>query len=281
MKKLFLLSVLTLVFANISYAQSINPGDVGSPECREIQLEAIKAVDTGGPYKNAGARVKVAANVVSNAQNALQITGECASCIMNQFAKGIPTKKHKPCGPDPVPAACCLPDGSCLEITKLMCINAGGEAHETGSTCASTVCSYSYEISSDVKPQISSFPDPFGGPDMPVAAYADEKGVVTDFVANEVIISPRSPEELNGFLAQYGGTVVGDDSVPQTPPELGITMPPEYLVPTQYTVRVTLFPDTASFQSDSWLRGARGFYRFSSEEAVKLMALATQASLSG
>ena len=75
--------------------------------------------------------------------------------------------------------------------------------------------------------------------------------------------------------------VVGDDRVPQPPPELGITMPPEYAVPTEYTVRVTLFPDTASFQSDSWLRGARGIYKFSSEAAVKLMALATRASLSG
>ena len=190
--------------AKIAFAQTINSGDVGSPECREIQLEAIKAVETGGPYKNAGAKVKVAAKVVSKAQNALQITSECASCIMNQFARGIPIKKHKPCGPDPVPAACCLPDGSCEEITKLMCINAGGEAHETGSTCATIVCSYSYEISSDIKPQVSSLPDPLGGPDLPVAAYADEKGVVTDFVANEVIISPKSPEELNAFLAQYG-----------------------------------------------------------------------------
>ena len=73
---------------------------------------------------------------------------------------------------------------------------------------------------------------------------------------------------------------MGDDRVPQPPPELGITMPPEYLIPTQYTVRVTLFPDTATFQSDAWLRGTRGFNR-SAEEAVKLMALATSANLSG
>ena len=46
-------------------------------------------------------------------------------------------------------------------------------------------------------------------------------------------------------------------------------------------MRVTLFPDTATFQSDAWLRGTRGFYRFSSEEAVKLMASATSANLSG
>jgi len=92
MKKLFLLSVFILVSANIAYAQSINPGDVGSPECREIQLEAIKAVESGGPYKTSGARVKVAAKVVSNAQNALQITSECSSCIMNQFAREYPLK---------------------------------------------------------------------------------------------------------------------------------------------------------------------------------------------
>ena len=281
MKKLVLISILIFVSTHTINAQSVNPGDVGSPECREIQLEAIKAVENGGPYKTSGARVRVAAKVVSNAQKALQITSECSSCIMNQFARAIPIKKHKPCGPDPVPIACCLPDGFCEEITKLKCINAGGAANEPGSTCADIVCSYSYEISTDIKPQVASIPDPLGGPDLPVAAYADEKGVVTDFVANEVIISPKSPEELNAFLARYGGMVVGDDRVPQPPPELGIAMPPEYAVPTQYTVRVTLFPDTTNFQSDAWLRGTRGFYRFSSEEAVKLMALATSSNLSG
>ena len=52
---------------------------------------------------------------------------------------------------------------------------AGGEAHERGSTCATIVCSYSYEISTDIKPQVTSIPDPLGGTDLPVAAYADEK----------------------------------------------------------------------------------------------------------
>lgn len=283
MKRL-ILSVIVLLLSNPGFpalAKNQQQGDVGSQKCREVQLSVQASIVNGGPFKNHGQMVQAVTQLVNSAKKKGDITGECGSCILNQFAQRIPVSNQKPCGPDPVPVACCLPDGSCEEITKLMCINAGGVANETGSTCATIVCSYYYEISSDIKPQASSLPDPMGGPDLPVAAYADEKGVVTDFVANEVIISPRSEEELNLFLAENGGTVVGDDSVPQPPPELGITMPPEYAVPTEYTVRVTLFPDTTTFQSDSWLRGVRGFYRFSSEEAVKLMALATQASLSG
>ncbi len=73
-------------------------GDVGSAECGQVQLAAQTAVGGGGPYKNRGQVVRTAANVVSPAAAAGTITKACASCIMNQFARGIPVAQQQPCG---------------------------------------------------------------------------------------------------------------------------------------------------------------------------------------
>jgi hypothetical protein len=178
--------------------------------------------------------------------------------------------------------ACCLPTGLCTEAMQEECTEQGGLPKGTGSTCAMAECgTFGYEITDEVKPTVSSLPDPNGGPDRIIAAYQDERGVATDFLADEVIISPGNHLELDTFLQTYGGTIVGDNRVPLPPPELGITMSPEYLIPTEYAVRVTVFPDTANFQTEAWQRGARGFYRFSSQDGVKLLALTTRERLRG
>jgi hypothetical protein len=74
------------------------PGDIGSAECREAQVAAEIAVESGGPYENHGQLVRTAANVVSAAVAAGTITEACASCIMNQFARRIPIAEQAPCG---------------------------------------------------------------------------------------------------------------------------------------------------------------------------------------
>ena len=178
--------------------------------------------------------------------------------------------------------ACCFVSGQCGHLMQEECMTQGGLAKGIGSTCAVAECAtFEYEIRDQVRPKVSFLPDPEGGPGRPLAAYQDERGVVTDFLADEVIVSPRSQQELDAFLQTYGGTVVGDNRVPPPPQRLGITMSPEYLIPTEYTVRVTAFPDISDFQIESWRRGARGFYRFSSEAALRLMALATREKLRG
>jgi len=76
-------------------------GDVGSVECRVVQLDVQGAITSGGPYKNLGQLVSAAANVVSAAEEAGEITEECSSCIMNQFARRVPIGDQIACGPNP------------------------------------------------------------------------------------------------------------------------------------------------------------------------------------
>ena len=65
--------------------------------CRDVQIKAQQAVIDDGPYKNKGKIVKTAAKVVDFYKDSGLITDECASCIMNQFARGIPIEEQQPC----------------------------------------------------------------------------------------------------------------------------------------------------------------------------------------
>jgi hypothetical protein len=276
------LVILNLFFPVIqAAAKPLHPGDTGSATCREIQRSVQDDVSSGQPFRNHGQMMKTVTSLANQAKQQGDITGRCEACILGQFAQRVPVMNQVPCGPDPVQAACCLPDGSCEPLSSNQCTDAGGETHEPGTVCSEIRCSFTYEISSEVRPQVTFLPDPQGGPDHPVAAYQDENGVVTDFLADEVILTPKSQTELDAFLTRYGGTLVGDDRVPEPPPELGIPLAPEYAVPTEYAVRVTVFPEPADFQSLAWQRGARGSYRFSSEAGVRLLALATREKLGG
>src|SRR5262245_4454501 len=73
-------------------------GSIGSSECRSVQLAAQAAVEAGQPYPNHGQLVSTAAHVVSAAEEGGDITAECASCIMNQFAHRIAVADQQPCG---------------------------------------------------------------------------------------------------------------------------------------------------------------------------------------
>jgi len=90
--------IVTVVTTGFLTAQA--PGDVGSPECRAVQLETQAAVDAGGPYKNHGQMVRTAANTQDPYLEAGDITEECSSCIMNQFARKIAIADQTACGPD-------------------------------------------------------------------------------------------------------------------------------------------------------------------------------------
>lgn len=152
-------------------------------------------------------------------------------------------------------------------------------------SAAFTACkpdTFSYEISGDVTPSVLALPAADGAIS-PVVAYQDEKGIRTDFMADEVVISPGSQEELNSFLSEYGGIILGDNSVPEPPAFLKsrVTVSKEDLLPTSYTVRVTSFPDTGNLARDATRRGVEGKFLFSSEEGVKLMALVSREKARG
>ena len=55
-----------------------------------------------------------------------------------------------------------------------------------------------------------------GGENRIVGATAANDGTTVLFIENEVIFRPESPEDLNDFLAQYGGKILRDGSVPKS-----------------------------------------------------------------
>lgn len=92
--------------------------DVGSAECRAVQLEAQDAVLADAPLLNHGseaswarvsprlvralrlARLMTAARVVVRANKLGDISGSCAGCIISQFARRIPIEDQRTCGSD-------------------------------------------------------------------------------------------------------------------------------------------------------------------------------------
>jgi hypothetical protein len=96
-----LLSVV-LLLATAPLASAIERATSGTPvrsaECRRVQLEAQAAVLAGAPYRNHGGMVSTAAKVVSAAVAAGRIDEDCASCIVNQFARNVPIAEQEPCG---------------------------------------------------------------------------------------------------------------------------------------------------------------------------------------
>lgn len=141
---------------------------------------------------------------------------------------------------------------------------------------------FSYEVSTQVMPEVATLPAADGAIS-PVVAYQDPNGVRTDFMADEVVVSPRSQAELEQFLSDYGGIILGDNSVPEPPAILRgkVNFRKEESLPTSYTVRVTVFPDIRNLPRDAARRGVEGKYLFSSEEAVKLMALTSREKARG
>lgn len=166
------------------------------------------------------------------------------------------------------------PSTSCLSLILVVVI----AGCESGSNGPAKSPPFTYEIApSDVSPMIESIGDRNGGPPRAVGAYVDAEGVQTDFVLNEVVVAPRDMDELADFLTAYGGTVIGDDHVPEPPPEAGVTLSDEDRIARFYTVRITSMPilDDDTFESEANAKGLTGRFAFSSETAAQLIALST------
>lgn len=101
MNRQLLLIVATGLLATFCYeGQAQVAGDVGTFECRAVQVDAMAAVTGGAPYRNHGQLVRTAANIVSMAFEQSSITEACSSCIVSQFARRLPVELQEPCGPD-------------------------------------------------------------------------------------------------------------------------------------------------------------------------------------
>jgi hypothetical protein len=106
-----------------------------------------------------------------------------------------------------------------------------------------------------------------------LAAAKSAEGLVHLFIEDEILIRPKDDAELQAFLQRTGGTVIGDDRVPEPPPGSGIQLRPEDRVPTLYVVRVdpTRF-SLEGFEANAQRAGLRGATVFSGERAARLLA---------
>jgi hypothetical protein len=115
-----------------------------------------------------------------------------------------------------------------------------------------------------------------------VAASRDGDGVQSEFLESIVLVRPKNAADLQAFLARYDGTVVGDDTIPEPPPELGITLTAGERKPTQFKVRINLAKANAEGMSaNAAAAGLRGRLAFSSDAGLRTVACILDASAAG
>jgi hypothetical protein len=150
MKKILnLLLVGLFVFVAVQAFADELEGDVGSQVCGDVQIEAQEAVIDGMPYANHGQMVKAAANVVSPYLEGEEVTEECSSCIVHQFARRVPIDEQESCGaesPDPEceAATCetfipCENPGGCGDPICVSIVEGGGVCVEGSTGCEDSV----------------------------------------------------------------------------------------------------------------------------------------------
>jgi len=108
----------------------------------------------------------------------------------------------------------------------------------------------------------------------PLTAAADKDGVVSVFVANEVVLTGVTPAEVDAFVSRHRGVVIETDAIPDPPGHLDIQLSDADKAPTEYVVRVD--PSDFSlddFIGDSEAAGFEGDRAFASEIGARLSAL--------
>lgn len=140
---------------------------------------------------------------------------------------------------------------------------------------ASAARTFSHRIDSSLRTQL-----PSGS--RPLAAARSATGAVHIFVANEVLVATSDRTEAEALAARLGGTIIGDDAVPEAPPSLNLRVSPAFRIPTQYTLRVD--PSAQSldtFDRDASRAGLSGETVFSDEGAAKLLAFIVKEKAAG
>src|SRR3990172_11895442 len=113
MKTVFKFTFVASVWLAAVPVRAQGPGDVGSPECRALQLVVQAAVSSGGPFKNQGKLMSLVSSIVDPALASGAITPECASCITSQFARKVAISRQRTCGPVCGNAVCQRGEDSC------------------------------------------------------------------------------------------------------------------------------------------------------------------------
>ena len=115
-----------------------------------------------------------------------------------------------------------------------------------------------------------------------VAASRDDKGIQSDFLERIVLLKPKSGADLQSFLDRYDGTIIANDTIPEPPPDLGITLTAEQRKATQFKVRINLAKvNVAGIGANGAAAGLTGKLEFSSEAALQTFAAILDAKAAG
>ena len=131
----------------------------------------------------------------------------------------------------------------------------------------------SFEVDVSVKPGIVALPGLDGGPERPIAVVVAPDGSRDEFVADEIILKPASQDELDAFLARYGGTILRDGTarlIPGETPAPGVPADSGWYLIKVDPAKSSLSDFTANLDAD----GLGGNWTFSSQDAARLSALA-------
>ena len=165
-------------------------------------------------------------------------------------------------------------------IYTLTASNTAGNA-EAQTTITVNVPPLEPSVNPEVVPPQPSIPDGEGNP-QPVGASRDKNGVQSEFIVGQVLVHPKTDEDLQAFLQRYEGTVMGDDAIPEPPANLGITLTNEQRKATKYVVNINLAKvDAEGFADDAAKLGMGGLLEMSSQEALLTLAGATDALAEG
>ena len=132
-----------------------------------------------------------------------------------------------------------------------------------------------------VIPAQALLPDKNGNP-QPVAASRDNQGVRSDFVVGQVLLKPKTTTDLENFLQRYEGTVIGDNTIPEPPASLGVTLSAEQRKANEFLVHINIAKvDTSTFVSDAAKVGIGGLMELSSQDGLLTLAGAASALAAG
>jgi hypothetical protein len=117
------------------------------------------------------------------------------------------------------------------------------------------------------------------GEERPVGMLLGPDGVTERFVEDEVVVRAETQEELDAFLAKYGGVVLRDGTVPSLPDDM---IEVEIERASWYLVRVDLSMSSlddmpANFEE----AGIEGKLVFSSEDAARLSSIVAREAPNG
>ncbi len=134
------------------------------------------------------------------------------------------------------------------------------------SGCSGQPSSFSHTVDPALTPAAESITDSSGSV-RPLARFADETGVATDFVIDELLVSGETDAELAGLLARYQGTLVRDKGAGQRRHTLVRIQQP--------------LSDVSHLDAHADGLGMKGAAAFSSPEAVRLIATAMAEDTAG